>query len=325
MRLIWTALICTIATSGCGRCGDDIPARIQVEGPTPYLRCLAVDPPKNRSWKVGKLTIHSNDREIVVEGIRLPSRFVAFSGPAYSRVKVDDRLREIAGKKPAFGLLLGGIGDDQKIAKRTLMTLAKMAFPVFVLAGGRDAWPVLTAAFSSLDRIARDKVIDINAMRSVRIGKEIFVPIAGAAVGRYSRNGKACGFGNGDLEQIADALGEEEGTRRWLLSWQLPAVGASGSVGRTSTGIEVGDKGLGAFSKEIAAPGGLFAWPYVQVMRPFSSTTGRRLHLGVAAKDFHLVVPRLVGPAMQREDGSYVRAGFALLRLSNDGITVESP
>jgi hypothetical protein len=313
------------ATCGCGRCGADVPSQIQVDGPTPYLRCLAVDPPKSRSWKVDSLTIRSNDRELVVEGIRLPFRFVAFSGPAYSSVEVDRRLAEISKKKPAFGLLLGGVGDDQEIANRTLTALAKTAFPVFVLAGGRDSWSILNAAFSSLDSAARDRVIDINAMRSVRIGKEVFVPIAGAADGRYARNEKACGFGKRDLEQIAEALGEDESTRRWMLSWQLPAVDASGSVGRTSTGVDVGDSELGAFAKEITAPGGLYAWPYVQVMRAYSSMTGRRIPVGVPANDLHLVVPRLVGPAMEREDGSYVQAGFAVLQLSSRGIAVESP
>jgi len=233
-------------------------------------------------------------------------------------------LGEISKKQPAFGLLLGGIGDDQETASRTIAALAKLPFPVFVLAGGRDSWPVLTAAFSSLDSAARDKIIDINAMRTVRIGKEVFVPIAGAVDGRYARNKNACGFGKDDLEQIADALGEQEGTRRWLLSWQLPSVDARDSVGRTTKGVDVGDSALGVFAKQMAASGGLFSWPYVQVMRPYSSTTGCRIPVGVAANDLHLVVPRLVGPAMEREDGSYAVAGFAVLRLSNKGIAVES-
>jgi len=266
----------------------------------------------------------SSDRELVVDGIRPPFRFVAFSGPAYSSVEIDQKLSEISKKKPVFGFLLGGVGDEQKTAIRTIKALAKLRFPVFVLAGGRDSWPVITAAYSSLDRAARDRVIDLNPIRSVRIAKDVFVPIAGAAEGRYARGQRACGFSKEDLKQISEELGGEEGSRRWLLSWQLPAVDAPHSLGRTTTGVDLGDSDLGAFAEEIKAQGGLFSWPYVQVMSPISSITGRTIPVGDAARDLYLVVPRLVGPAMECEDGSYVSAGFAVLRLSDNGIAVES-
>ncbi|MBN1656349.1 MAG: hypothetical protein JXA30_21445 [Deltaproteobacteria bacterium] len=321
----WLVAGLTLAFYGCESCGRDIPSRIRVAGPTPYVRCLAVDPPKDRRWKVGAATLSTRGRTLAIEGIDPPIRIVAFSGPAYVRSSIERQLREMSLKKPDLALLLGGVGDDKETASRSLRALGKMDFPTLVLAGGRDSWPFIKSAFSSLDPPARDRVINLTAMRSVQIGNSLFIPVAGSAEGRYALGENACGFNQIDLEQIADVLPEEDGDRRWLIAWEAPAVDKENSICRTSGGIDVGSPELGAFTKRVGAGSGLFAWPYVQVMRPYSSTRGSRIPFGIKTEDFHLVVPRLIGPAMDRDDGSYGRPGFAVLQIDEKGAVVESP
>jgi hypothetical protein len=310
---------------GCVSCSRDVPSQIQVNGPTPYSRCLAGDPPKSEKRKVANATLTTKERALVIEGLTYPIRIAAFSGPAFVRSSIDLALKDIQRKKPDLAFVLGGIGDDELTAIHTLTSLSRFSFPSLVLAGGRDSWPNLRKAFSSLDKAAQDKVVNLTPMRSIRVGRDIFIPVAGAADGRYALDEKSCGFEKRDLDQIADELGSSESERRWLLSWEIPAVANRYSVGHTGSGVEVGNSDLGTFAKRIHARGGLFAWPYVQVMRPYSSKTGNLIQFGVAALDLHVVVPRLVGPAMERDDGSYLNAGFAFVQLTETGLRVESP
>jgi hypothetical protein len=313
-----------VALLGSVSCSRDVPSQIQVNGPTPYSRCLAGDPPKSRKWKVANTTLTTKERALIIEGYRYPIRIAAFSGPAFVRSSIDLALKDIQRKKPDLVFVLGGIGDDELTAIHTLASLSRLSFPSLVLAGGRDSWPNLRKAFASLDKAAQDKVVNLTPMRSIRVGKDVFIPVPGAADGRYALDEKSCGFEKRDLDQIADEQGPS-GDRRWLLSWEVPAVANRYSVGHTGSGVEVGSSDLGAFAKRIAARGGLFAWPYVQVMRPYSSKTGNLIQFGVAALDLHVVVPRLMGPAMERDDGSYLNAGFAFVQLTETGLRVESP
>ena len=222
--------------------------------------------------------------------------------------------------RPALGIMLGGVGDDREKATRTLRLFGEKDFPTLVIAGGRDRWTDLKAAFSALEDKLSDRVIDATPLREVRIGSDTLVPIAGAADGRYARDDSACGFGKGDLEKIASDLGPASGRRRWLLSWQAPAGGGALAVARTARGVDTGDPGLAHFAERIGAPGGLFAWPDLQVMRPRAHAESLPLPFSVAADDLRLVVPRLAGPAMERDDGSRSMPGFTALILTEAGM-----
>ncbi len=318
--LLLAALLC-----GCGRCGDDLPAQLRVGGRTPYMRCLAAAAPQPRQWRVGAVSIRVQGRALTIDGLQSPTRIAAFSGPAFSQNDLGPALERLVEVKPQLALMVGGVGDIRETAVRTLGRFGQMRFPTLVLAGGRDSWANIREAMDRLPQRARDRIIDITALYAVSIGSDTFVPVAGAAHGKYALSDEACGYGEEDLDRIERVIGRSDKGSRWLVSWQLPGGGGLHAVGRTSSGLDVGDKALAGFAERVGARGGVFAWPRVQVMRARARGGDARLPFGVASEDTQIVVPRLVGPAMERDDGSRVTPGFALLHLSAAGLAVGKP
>lgn len=322
-ELFYFSLI-VIVLGSCESCDEDVPSQIKVNGPTPYVRCLAKEPPKSKTVKLGRLRIEISERSLIIQGFKLPIRIVAFSGPAYMRTSIDKKLRQVEKVQPDLGLIVGGLGDDKMTAIQTLHSLSIMKFPILVLAGGRDTWSSFHSAFRELKGKATDRVIDITSLYSIRIGNDVLVPVAGAENGRYAISDKACGFSKHDLDAIAKVLGDNRSNRRWLVSWQVPSSKHYRAVGRAQNGMDIGSRELAMLSERIGATGGIFAWPYIQVMRPFSSSQGMVVPFGKESTDLQIVIPRIVGPVMERDDGFRVLPGFAILYLTDTGLRVES-
>jgi hypothetical protein len=297
-------------------------SELQVEGATPYVRCLADEPPADGVSRIGSgVRIRTTQGEITVEGLRAPVMLAAFSGAGFAAPPGKAALDALAAAHPQLLLMLGGVGDTDAIATTTLAALANLRAPILILAGGRDSHGRIERAREGLPKEAAERITDVTSASSVRIGNDTFVPVAGALEGRYALRADACGYGKADLgARLADA--PSRGGRRWLLAWQAPTGDGEFAVTHSDEGLDLGSAPLAELAHELGAGGGLFAWPEVQVLRPSAAGGHLRAALGVPYPDLQLVVPRLAGPVIERSDGSRVGPGFALLRLDAKGLTL---
>jgi len=295
---------------------------LRVEGATPYVRCLADEPPADGVKRVGGARIRTRNGAIAIEGLRAPVTVAAFAGPGFEP-PAKTALEAIAAARPQLLLMLGGVGDTPAIAASTLAALAGLPVPTLILAGGRDSPNRIQRALEGLKAGQADRITDVTTSTSVSIGGDTFIPVAGSLGGHYALDAEACGYGESDLRSRAanDVLPAK--SRRWLLAWEAPASDGEAAVAHVGGGVELGSAPLGELARALGARGGLFAWPEVQVLRP-SAGAHRRAALGVSHADFQLVVPRLSGPAIERSDGSRVAPGFALLRLDSPGLSLLS-
>jgi hypothetical protein len=283
-------------------------SRLQVGGPTPYVRCLAGPEPEARTLRVGAVSVAVEGRIVSVQGLPARPRLAAFSGPGFGRAPAAASVAAL-GKAADLILMLGGLGESPDDARATLVALDKLERPVLFLAGGRDRWAILEEALPSAARI-----IDVTRARELRIGRHTLLPVAGADSGRYSVDDHGCGFAASDLAELAEDLGSggARGTSRWLVAWHAPAA-APGHAGvtRTETGVDTGSWNLSRFAVQVGVKGGIYAWPANQ-----SGRSALRQEPSI-----ELVVPRLWGPRQERSDGSLAPLGFALLELGDGTLT----
>lgn len=277
-------------------------SRLRVTGETPYVRCLAAPPPKERAWKVGALGLRIAKRVLHIDAASGP-KLAVLSGPAFGRPWSGTTLAALTSSSATVAVVLGGLGETEADAVTNLEALAATGRVSLILGGGRDRFGVMSAAIDNLDTKLAERVVDIRALDEVQIGTASLVPVAGGELGHYASTDDACGFSKSDLDALAERLGRREG--RWLVSWQAPA----GPFARDDQGLELGSATLAAFAQRVGADAGLHAYPEAQA--------GRVL----LAAPRHAVVPRLAGARPERSDGSLVPAGFALVDLANAAIS----
>lgn len=290
---------------GCGSCQGP-PSELKVDGPTPYVRCMAAEPPDDGELAVGAVKIVREGRELTLRGLPDRATVVAFAGPGPATVEPDSLVRSAKEREPDLVVVLGDLGDAQEQAERTLAALASLEVPVLVVAGGRDDAVVWEEAFDSLDGDAAGRVVDATPYRRVLVGPHELVPVAGAPEGRYARTDQACGFGRDDLEEVEDALGDAPAGQRILLSWAAPAGWAEGLEG-----ADPGDPALGELVDEGHLGSGLFAWP--PSARPPADGAEGPLRLGVRP---------VSGPAVVGPDGSRATPGPTALALGPEGLKI---
>lgn len=300
--LAW-ALLLPGCCSSCG-CGAAAP---QAGGPTPYARCALADAPEARESRVGDLTLRVEGRDLTIAGLPETVPVAIARGPAPFRDPVGSAAAEIEASGARLLLVLGSLGDDEASAAANVASVAQLPIPTLILAGGRDDPAHLRAAIDALDASARDRVVDVSALRRVRLGPRlVLVPAAGAPEGRYARAEAACGIGEEDVEAIAAELGEAGDEGRILLAWAAPAGSPA------ALGIEGGDAGsvtVAALAAAVGARGALVAWPESQAGRVLGEGTAR-----IA------VAPALSGPALVRADGTRAASGVLRVDLGPGGI-----
>lgn len=289
-------------------------------GDHPYTRCLAGDPPAADERKVGSLTLHVEKRALRIDGLPREPVLAAFSGPGPGSPPNEKGVAALQAAKPDLVLLIGDAGDDAKTASATLAALAKQPAPVLVLAGGRDTAARIADALGQLPAGDAARIIDVTALRTVQIGRDTLVPVAGAPEGHYALSAEACGYAESDLDDVASAVSDAPKSHRWLLAWAAPASPGRFAVARTEAGEDLGDPALAKLGERIGAQGGIFAWPHVQAGRASASAGSHRPSPGLPNPDLQLVVPRIAGQALERSDGSRLTPGFALLKLDDAGL-----
>lgn len=298
-RALYFASAGALLWAGCRDCRGD--AGLAVEGETPYLRCLAAAPPEEGVHRFGAVVLRIRERTLTIEGLPKTVRLAVFSGPAFAEPPAAGELEALRAAAPKVLFVLGGVGDTPELAAQTVRALLAVRVPTVVLAGGRDSRRRIADAIEAADSGAKG-IIDVTSLDAVRIGSDTLLPVAGTYEGRQALGKDGCGYAESDLDERLERLRATAKTRSWLLAWEAP-----------------GHAALAVFAGRTGARGGLFAWPYRDLMRP-RGADGRKLAPGEVAEDLQLVVPRWSGPAMQRPDGSRVTAGFALIELSPAGL-----
>jgi hypothetical protein len=272
-----------------------------------FTRCAQVDPPEERSLKVGALELEIRERLLTVRG-PAELRIAAFAGPVGAPFSRTD-LAQLAAARAALFLFLGGLGDTHETASANLAALASLHVPTLFVAGGADRLPVVEAAFEELDAPAAQTLIHASGLREVRLGRERFALVPGAALGRYALDDEGCGFEQDDLDNVEGAISDaKEKGRVWLLAWNAPAGwGITRGYGDT----EVGSTELAKLAQALGAQGGLFAYPEAQVFSAGKASP----HGGLA-----LVVPRLARTGAQRADGGRIPRALVTLSIGEAGL-----
>lgn len=281
---------------GCDYFSGD--AQLRVGGPTPYLRCLAGPPPDARSGRAGAVQFELSERTLTLSKSGT-LRIGLFSGAGFAAADAlaFERLRS---SRADMFMFLGGLGDRPQLAEQTLRGLAGLPNLVVTLLGGRDGRAIIRDAAGSAGNI-----IDATSLRRISIFGHTLIPWAGAEDGRYALDDARCGFGDGDLVQVASELGPAGAQeRRYLLSWQTPGLpnaepAASGSAR------------LRRFFEQIGAAGSISAWPEAESGEPHPPGPLTQLR-----------VPRSYGPRLELADGTREPLDLALLEVDQAGVRV---
>jgi hypothetical protein len=296
LQAVWL-LSCALLGCRCSRPTE------QVDG-LAFVRCAQLDPPASGSTRVGGLELSVHDRTLQVTSAS-SLRIAAFRGPVGAAFENED-LAILRDARPELVLYLGGLGDSESVALANLESMAALERPVLFIAGGSDNAMLVEAAFAALPVQARSRVLHASGLRELRIGRDRFLIVPGAAFGRYAVDEQACGFGTGDLSDVQAAAQASPSERTWLLSWQAPA---GQGVSESGAG-ELGSPDLKALASAVGARGGLFAYP---------ETHAGELAAGGAMA---LVVPRLGRVGISRDDGSRLGRAVVSLLLGPEGLSL---
>lgn len=224
--------------TGCD-CGSET---LEVDGPHPYIRCLATEADEGPLESGGALVEgHTLSLEVTT-----PVEFFsvrASSLPWLSENAGDDVLQ----------VVLGGFARNAEEATPLLTALAGRG-PALLILGGDDDVEVFQDA---LDDISAPNLISLLGIRRVDFGSVGMVVVHGAPNGRYARGDSACGYSPEDLGVLADEA--EEGDL--LVSWMVPTGDA---IDEGLLGQRVGDDALAQAATELSLEGGIHGWPSEQ-------------------------------------------------------------
>ncbi|MFK8002929.1 MAG: hypothetical protein AB8H86_25395 [Polyangiales bacterium] len=253
---IWILLMLT----GCD-CGSET---LQVEGPNPYVRCLAFDVDEGPLESAGA-TIEGHTLSLEVTK---PIQFFSVRAstlPWLAENENDDVLQ----------VVLGGFARDAEEAVPLLSALAARG-PALLILGGDDDVEVFQDA---LDELSAPNLISLLGVRRVDLGGATgMVVVHGAPNGRYARGDSACGYSPEDLALLADD--GEEGDL--LVSWMVPS---SGEMSEGVLGQQAGDDSLAQLVTDLSLDGGVHAWPTEQA--GFRDLEGKRFVVSVPG-GFHV-------------------------------------
>mgnify|MGYP003429135147 FL=1 len=203
--------------------------------------------------------------------------------------------------------MLGGLGDNAEDARATVKALSGLGRLVMVVLGGRDAYRPAGAALHELGDEA--VVVDVSAVRSIKIGGDVLIPWAGAEQGRYALDETRCGYGARDADEAVQTRGPAAtDERRWLVSWQAlpPAAARSMASDRRELGME-----LARLAERLGVKGSLGAWPASE------TESGPPGPLG------NMLVPRAWGPNVERPDGTIAPHRVAVVAFDAAGPRIE--
>ncbi len=299
-RLSWLAWVMgasLLPGCSCSRLRDEVDS-------FEFTRCAERSPPKARRVKLSDLELEVAERVVSVR-TQGDLRIAAFTGPVGSVLTRSD-LATLSATKARLLLFLGGLGDSAEMAAQNLASVAALRIPTLFVPGGADRLEVVDEAFSQLDEAHAEWMVHASGIRELKLKKDSFFVLPGAAFGRYALDEKSCGFNQADLDALADAA-DGAGKGRFLLAWNAPA----GWGVTAAAAHDVGSEELAKMAKAIGARGGLFAYPEAQAFELGQGPEG----------GLSLVVPRLGRTGSQRANGGRVPGTVATLMLTSEGLS----
>jgi hypothetical protein len=246
-----------------------------------FSTCSRAEPPAERRGTSGSVLFNLVKRTLTLKPGAAGMRLALFSGSGLlpPEPTVLEYLRDT--HADVF-VVLGGLGRSNAQATQTARALQSLQRLVLVVKGGADRFELETSPL----------LLDVSALRTIRIGQDSLVPWPGADQGRYATDRGCCGFGEADLEAALKELGSREPVeRRWLLSWQAPEPASALSSFVARAGIQ------GAFS----------AWP------PQTELESEGLRR----------VPRAWGPLPEGPEGQPLPPAALVLYVDRAGLRVE--
>lgn len=238
-------MLLTLAGCDCG----SVP--LQVDGPHPYVRCLAFDVDEGALESAGA-TIEGHTLSLETTK---PIEFFAVRASSLPWLAENE--------SDVLQVVLGGFARDAEEAVPLLTALAARG-PALLILGGDDDVEVFQEA---LEEVSAPNLISLLGIRRVDFGSAGFVVVHGAPDGRYSRGDSACGYSAEDLDLLGDDA--EEGDL--LVSWMVPT---SEGMDEGVLGQPVGDDGLARAVVDLSLQGGVHAWPSEQA--GFQDIEGKR-------------------------------------------------
>lgn len=314
--LLKCAVLCALLAVGCGPCGGGI----SVAGDTPFERCMAREP-HHPPAAIGTIRFTLDDRALTLTGLPAAPRIAFFQGPGMAtQLGHSEALRALATDAPDLMLVLGGIGPEAKGADPWIVGLAKLGRPVLFMAGGRDSAASIETALGALAPAQRKHVVDVTGIHALHLSRYTLALVAGADSGGAAIAETACGFSEADVEAVRATLDEAGERARVLVSWEIPKASKAQALPSAVFGSPL----LSTVGEAGAFKAGIHAWPDLDVSRPVAAAGGT-LAWGQTVNDLEVVVPRIVGAAHERADGTRQLPGYVILRFDASGILVEKP
>ena len=293
-------LLLSVSALACHPC--DPVGDLRVGGDSPYVRCAELPPPAAGSRSVGGVSFQVDGREL--RFAPSPQHVAFLRGPAPHASDLAVGLTALVGQGADVLFVLGGVGDDEAAAERTLRALAATERPCFVLGGGRDEAATLSQAFEALGDDAKG-VVDARGLRVVHMGTTSLMLLSGAPEGRYARTDDACGFGSDDLDALGDSVPDTG--PRYLISWASPAS----DLALGFDGVQAGEPSLSEFIAGAHLLGSVSAWPAFRAGAVMSGQGGQLSALAGA----------LGAPHARSADGAVLPDHPLMLQLGSAGLS----
>jgi hypothetical protein len=302
------SLSSTVLLAACD-CGGASPS-----APASVVSCSTADPVFGEPRTLGAATLTLDDRRLLVTGLPDTTRWVIGRGPALATDPFTPVLDAIEALDPHGVLVLGGFGTGPRL-EELVTSLAELTVPALLVPGPRDRLEDLEAALAAHPA---PNVVSLAGVHVVEIGSVELLVASGTVDARYVLEG-AC-----HLEDLDDVI--DEGSRerlRVLVGFDAPA---GTPLTQGLDGAEAGSEIVRAAMDDGEVHAGLFAGPDVRVgiwlpaSVPASAPASAPAPATGPGPDLRVIVPALVGPALEGADGSRAPSGPFLVALGPAGL-----
>jgi hypothetical protein len=273
------------------------------------VRCATRDPALEEAVAVGAVTLTPEGRRLRLVGLPETSRWVVGRGPALAIEPIAPALDAIEALEPDAVLVLGSLGSGARLDE-LVTALGELAVPTLLLPGPRDRVEDLDEA---LDAHPAPHVVLLAGFQVLEAGPIDLVLAPGGIDPRYQPP-EGCSVTSADLEGALAAASSDR--IRALVGFAAPS-GTPLTAGLD--GAEAGSDVVREAMGEAGVEAGIFAGPDVHVGHPFD---GPGPGAG-PSRALRLIVPPLLGPAVESADGSRTTSAPTLVVLGPDGLRAQ--
>ena len=254
-----------VAAAWSASCSDGAPGSGEQKG-GPYLRCAPTrDDGVDETFHLPPLVLERDGYDLEIKGTGggtvvlgvLAGFDVPLPATLTNTAFLLDRFRAAGVQAIAVA---GGVGLAEADVERNLTALAAAPVPVLVSPGAGESYDALKAVFKRLHK-ARPQLVDMTAVRRVRLGHVTLISLPGYANAFYlEAKERGCAYEAGDLDDVAGLADRDR--VNVILSASPPRGASVVSADRGRGGVNIGDPALAGMlaAKEIRF--GLFGHVY---------------------------------------------------------------